>query len=371
MANLTLDDIISVSVTLSPSVAYRRTLNSALFLTNSTKISKEDRIIEVNNLSDLTEAGFEVESCEYRTLQLYFAQSPSPVKAFVGVVGSGESIVDAVTACRDANYEWYILVPVETLANTLTTENIIALASYAQSASPETMFALNLTDESTSKATVIDQLYSGNYQKTMVQYDEVNKGKTAIAGIIGYALGSNKQVSKSFTLAYKTVKGLISNSFTATKLKELLDKNVNTYINQGYYYDLFRQGTMMNGDYFDEVYYIDMMVNDLKSALMNTLINNPKIPQITNGLNILTATISEVLDTYVNIEFLQAGTWLGGTVLSLEYGDTLSAGYLIQFDSIENQNGTDRVNRVAPNCYICCKLAGAIEYIALGINVSR
>lgn len=371
MANLPLDDIISISVTLSPSVSYRRTLNSALFLTDSELISTSDRIKEIDSLTDLTSLGFEVNSCEYKTLQLYFAQSPSPVKAFIGVVGSEETIVQAVNSCRELNYEWYVVVPIETLVNKLTSENIASLATYIQTASPESMFGLNLTNEHENTEELINTLSSGNYQKTIVQYDEINLGKTAIAGIIGYALGYNKRINKSFTLAYKTVKGLQANSLTASRLTELLNKNVNVYVNQGYYYDLFRQGTMINGDHFDEVYYIDMMVNDLKSALMNTLVNNPKIPQITNGLNILTVTISETLDSYVDIEFIQPGIWLGNTVLSLEYGDTLSAGYLIQFEEIDNQSGTDRVKRVAPNCYICCKLAGSIEYLVLGLNVSR
>ena len=83
---------------------------------------------------------------------------------------------------------------------------------------------------------------------------------------------------------------------------------------------------MLNGDRFDEVYYIDMLVNDLRNELMNTLVNNPKVPQTDLGINILTSSISQVLDNYVDIEFIQPGTWLGNSILSLEYGDTLSQG---------------------------------------------
>ena len=128
---------------------------------------------------------------------------------------------------------------------------------------------------------------------------------------------------------------------------------------------------MSNGDRFDEVYYIDMLVNDLRNEIMNTLIGYPKIPQTEAGLNILTTSISQILDNYVDIQFIQPGVWLGTPVLNLTYGDTLSQGYLIVFDSLDNQVSTDRVDRIAPNCYICCKLAGAIEYVVLGISVSR
>ena len=184
-------------------------------------------------------------------------------------------------------------------------------------------------------------------------------------------MGYNKKLNKAFTLAYKTVTGITSNDISFVDLKKILSENVNIYVKQGYFYNLFRQGTMLNGDRFDEVYYIDMLVNDLRNELMNTLVNFPKIPQTNSGINILTSSISSILDEYVAIEFIQPGVWLGNSVLNLQYGDALSQGYLIMFDEINEQTGADRVNRVAPNCYICAKLAGAIEYITLGISISR
>lgn len=371
--NITLNDIIDISVTLSPVVSYRKTLNSALFITNSEKVTKEERIKEIDNLDTLITLGFETTSPEYLALQLYFAQSPSPSKAYLGKKDTSEQFVDAITECRQINYEWYALIILDSLVNTMEKSDIKAVCSYVESTSPETIFCLNLDKNVTEYDNIIEELVSGNYQKTIVQRDisDSNAGKTAISGIIGYSLGYNKKVNKAFTLAYKAIKGIDANEMSYVDLKKILNNNVNVYVKQGYYYSLFRQGTMLNGDRFDEVYYIDMLVNDLRNELMNTLVNNPKVPQTDLGINILTSSISQVLDNYVDIEFIQPGTWLGNSILSLEYGDTLSQGYLILFDDINTQSGSDRVDRVAPNCYICIKLAGAIEYITLGINISR
>lgn len=371
--NLTLNDIINIDVTLSPVVSFRKTLNSALFLTDSENINDEDRIVEIQNLDDLIFLGFETTSSEYLAIQLYFAQNPSPAKAYIGKKGAEEQYVDSISACRMENFEWYALIIIDKLVKKMSSEEIKNVCSYIESASPESIFCLNLDKEISNYDEIIGALKTEGYQKTIVQRDleESNKNKTAISGIIGYSMGYNKKLNKAFTLAYKTVTGITSNDISFVDLKKILSENVNIYVKQGYFYNLFRQGTMLNGDRFDEVYYIDMLVNDLRNELMNTLVNFPKIPQTNSGINILTSSISSILDEYVGIEFIQPGVWLGNSVLNLQYGDALSQGYLIMFDEINEQTGADRVNRVAPNCYICAKLAGAIEYITLGISISR
>ena len=373
MANITLNDIIDISVTLSPVVSYRKTLNSALFITDSEKITKEDRVKEIDSLDSLVELGFETTSPEYLAINLYFSQSPSPEKAFLGVKETDEQFANVISECRNLNFEWYALIILDSVVNKMEVTDIKAVASYIETASPESVFCLNFDKNFENYDTIIEQLKSENYKKTIVQRDvsDSNYNKTAISGILGYALGYNKKINKSFTLAYKSIVGLESNEITYADLRKILSNNVNIYVKQGYYYSLFRQGTMLNGDRFDEVYYIDMLVNDLRNELMNTLINNPKVPQTDTGINILTSAISQVLDSYVDIEFIQPGIWLGSSILSLEYGDTLSQGYLILFDDLSEQPASDRVDRKAPNCFICIKLAGAIEYITLGINISR
>ncbi len=371
MSNLTLNDIISIDVSLSPVITYRRSLNSALFLTTNEALDSKG-IVELSSMSDVSTLGLTEGSVEYKTLSLYFAQSPAPPKAFIVSTGylAGSSIIDKINQARYENYEWYVLIPLSTV--TLSQDNLVSLASYIEGISPSSMLAL------TSKSTT-DEVWkfatenTNKYQKTFVQFDSnsLNDGIDSVAGVIGYSLGYNKKLTKSFTLAYKSVTGLTSSDINSEQLKNILNLKANVYVKQGYYYDLFRQGTMLNGDYFDEVFYIDMLVNDLQQNLMSSLISNPKIPATNAGLNILTAVISDTLDNYVDAEFIQSGKWFGADINELKNGDMLSQGYLIMFDDIDAQSSTDRADRIAPNCYICIKLGGAIEHVVLGIRVSR
>ena len=88
-ANITLDDIVNINVSLSPIVTYRKVLNSALILSDSSLI--EQRINEINSLSDIAELGFSANTPEYNAAQVYFSQNPSPTKLYIGKKSSSES----------------------------------------------------------------------------------------------------------------------------------------------------------------------------------------------------------------------------------------------------------------------------------------
>jgi len=280
-----------------------------------------------------------------------------------------------VTACREISSEWYALIVCDDLVATESDSELLAIATYVETCDPPTILGLSLT--TASYLATLGVLKNADLKRTIVQYDdpivnEVNEGITSIAGILGYAMGENKSSSASFNLAYKPINGLTSmSSLTNTELTEILVANGNVLIKQGYYYNIFRQGKMANGDYFDEVLNLDMLINDMQAGIMDQLVSLPKVPQTEDGVDVLTNAISVVLNKYVGSKFIQSGTWLGAQVLSLKTGDTLSTGYIIQFESLSSQSAEDRTARIAPDCYVCIKLAGAIEHIAIKLNVSR
>lgn len=379
--NITLDDIIDINVVLIAGSTYSKELNSALFLTeDSTIMANKDKVIEVANLNEVMELGFSTTSDTYKALSLYFAQEVAPPRAFIGYKESTETYAACCIACRQFNFDWYCLVLTDGIITEMTKDDIDSVASFVEGASPETILAMTLRESTTESQVgkptadeIITMLKANNYQRTLVQWDNeiLNEGKSAVAGVIGYALGLGKTMGYTFTLAYKNIAGISSCHITAAKLKELLASNANVYVKQGYYYDLFRQGTMMNGDHFDEIFFLDMIVSDLRSELINALIMNPKIPQTDAGVNLLTSIISAVLENYVTLQFIQPGVWTGTNVMAINRGDYLAGGYQIMFEDINEQSTIDRAARKAPKCYICIKLAGAIEYITLAINVVK
>ena len=78
-----------------------------------------------------------------------------------------------------------------------------------------------------------------------------------------------------------------------------------------------------------------------------------------------------ILEQYRDIQFIAPGIWNGEQVLALNHGDLLPAGYLIQFMPLSSQTLQQRIDRVAPPCYICVKLAGAIEHLTINVIVDK
>ena len=89
--------------------------------------------------------------------------------------------------------------------------------------------------------------------------------------------------------------------------------------------------------------------------IANKKSKSPALGRIHNALN-------GVLKDYQKIGYLETGVWRGSNILDLKYGDTVNNGYLIQSEPIDEQNQSDRENRIAPPIYIALKLAGAITF---------
>ena len=81
--------------------------------------------------------------------------------------------------------------------------------------------------------------------------------------------------------------------------------------------------------------------------------------------------ISKACKKHVNTGFIAPGQWNGGNILALSTGDYLPNGFLVQHEPIDEQDQTDRDHRIAPPFYVSCKLAGAIEFVTIMVNVNR
>lgn len=382
MAVLSLNGIVDVSVQLTPTTALRRGFNTALIIGQYTSAENVD-VAYYQTLNDVLEE-FGSTSDIYKAASVYFAQEYVPGGVYCAQLNQttsggttvNETLADGIARCRLASPEWYVCIPTVAVLTSLSSSDYTTISTYIESAEPVSMIGYTLTDSSTY-ADILAVLKAGGYTKTFSMYDDVSvntsdAGKAVVAAPIAYALGRNNTRSMAYTLAYKKLKGVtVDTNMQATELNTLLGLNGNIYINQGYYYDILRQGHMASGDSFDEIMYIDMMVADIKGSVMDALTSNAKIPQTEQGISLLEAGIMNVLEQYRDIEFIAPGVWNGSTVLALNNGDVLPAGYLIQFESIASQTLAQRTSRIAPPCYICVKLAGAIEHVTISLIVDK
>lgn len=364
-----LDQIVDVIVNISPVSAPRGSFSLGMILGSSTHISPATRVKVYNSLAEMTADGFLPTEEEYEAASLYFAQNPPPRQVAIGRWDKTgpETISQALDECRKANAEWYAVYICD-----IVKANIVAAATFIETANPPSALFYTTADADVKAGTagnVFLTLQAAARKRSIGQYSTVEH---AGAAIMGYAMGANTGTANSaYTLAYKKEYGVAVESLSQTELTNILNANGNAYINQGSYYDVFRQGKMASGDHFDEVIGLDALSNAIQLAVMDLLVSVPKVPQTEDGVSLILNKIASACQPFRNSGFLAAGTWTGPVVLNLQTGDTLEQGFIIQAESIRSQSQADRDARIAPPIYVCVKLGGAIEFATIVVNVNR
>lgn len=370
MSTLPLNDIVDIILNVSPISAIRASFSLGLIIGKSTVISAVNRVKEYTSLAAMVTDGFLTSSAEYKAASLYFSQKPTPKKVLIGRWdGTGsETAVEAVTACRDKNSEWYAFTVCDA-----TKQQILDLAAWTESAVPTTVhfFSTKDADVPTGTAGNVFLTLKGLLRKrTIGMYSTDND--YAIASIMAYAMSANTQTAGSaYTLAFKQLPGVLPEVLDSFKLNSILNANGNTYVNQGVYYNVFRQGKMADGSHFDELLGLDILTNDIQLSVMDVLTSVPKVPQTDSGLSLVTTPIVNACTKAVTSGFVAPGEWNGPQILNLAPGDTLSEGYLIQAGLVSEQSQADRDARLAPPIYVAVKLAGAVEAVVITVNVNR
>lgn len=367
---LSLDKIVNVVVSVSPLAAPRNGFNQALIIGSSTVIPALERLRFYSGTDDMLTDGFTNSSPEYLAAQIYFSQSPAPTQLWVGRqdLTVPETKLEAVQACRLANSQWY---PVFVCG--AAKADHLAIAAYIETATPASTYFGVTSDADVPTATagnVLLTLKGLLYTRTFIQYS--TSTPYAICGAMGYAMGQNTGLNGSaFTLKFKNEVGVAVEPLTATQVLNIEGANGNLYLNYGYYYNIFEQGVSSAGRFFDEVLNLDMLANNIQLNIMDTLYQNPKVPQTDAGVLQLIRACNSACDVAVNIGFLAPGVWTGLPVLNLATDQTLPKGYLVQAPPISTQTQADREARKSPPLYIAIKEAGAIHSVVIGVYVNR
>ena len=284
-----------------------------------------------------------------------------------------ETPLETYTACRQADGEWYVGI----MCAALTDSQILEIAAYNESCTPDSVYAFTTSEAAVYDPTdggIFSQLHALGYRRTIGQYSTSHQD--AIASIIGWAMGAMTGTANSaYTLAYKSETGVEAENyvqtFTTNQVNAIKGFNGNVYINRGTYYNIFEEGKMFDGSWFDEIIYLDKFKNDCQLAIMDLLKASNKLPQTEAGMSRIKAAIKDECESIFNIGFIAAGVWKSDDVLGLAYGDTLPRGYVIQSEAINDPPQADRDARKAPPIYVSLKLAGAIHHVTVQVDVNR
>ncbi|MCM3141660.1 DUF3383 family protein [Brevibacillus sp. MER 51] len=364
-----LDDIVRVNVIVSPMAQSAGTYNIGLIIGKAAVIPVSERVRVYSSFSDMKTDGWKETDPECAAATIYFSQEPTPAKLVVGRwdEANGETVVEAITACRAANYDWYAAYIVNT-----TSAEVEAVAATVESMEPDSVYFYTTNDEAVKAGTtgnIMEILKNKSYKRTFGQYSTTLHAAVAA---MGYAMGANTGGANSaYTLAYKTEVGVAPEPLSTTEAKKILELNGNVYTNYGPKFKLLVQGKVASGVSFDEVLNLDMLKAEIQMGAVNALVMAKKIPQTEDGLSLLMSAIAEQCEKSVTRGAIAPGVWKGAPILTLQRGDTLSKGYLVLSERIEDQTQEERDARIAPPIYVPVKLAGAIEHVVINVTVNR
>lgn len=286
---------------------------------------------------------------------------------------AAESLVAAVQALADRSNDWYGL----TVAASVTPANsdYLAVAEFVEAAGASRIFGITTQDaatlDSVSTTDLASQLKALGYKRTFTQFSSSNA--FAVASIFGRAFTVNFQGSNTtLTIKFKQEPGVAAEVLTSSQANALRNKNCNVFVAYNNDTNIIQEGVMANGFFFDEVHGTDWLQNDVQTAVYNLLFTSTtKIPQTDSGINVILSTIESRLDQAVVNGLVAPGVWNAPGFGGLNQGDTLSKGFYVFAPPVATQSQADREARKAPVIQCAIKLAGAVHFANVIINVNR
>lgn len=384
MQGLPVSNIVNVDVIMSPTAASGRNFGSLLILGTSTVIPVAERIRQYAAIEDIAN-DFGVDSPEYAAALVYFSQSPKPTQIFIGrwaktsdddsEADTGETAEEAVTACLQYT-NWYGLVVADkSVDDVLTASEVIAIAKVIEASGVSRIFGVTSSDASiidgNSTSDIAALLKEGKFARTFIQYS--TKNPYAAVSAFGRAFTVNFNGSNTtITLKFKQEPTVPYETLTIGQAAAIDAKKANVYVYYANDTAILQQGVMSNGDFFDERHGLDWLQNYVQTNLFNLLYTSTtKIPQTDAGVTCLISNVEQSMDQAVTNGLVAAGMWNGGPLGQLSPGDALTKGYYVYAQPLAQQAQADREARKAPLIQVACKLAGAVHYADVQINVIR
>ncbi|PIK83618.1 hypothetical protein CFY86_13780 [Raoultella ornithinolytica] len=377
---LPVSNVVNVDVIMSPVAATGRNFGALLILGTSTVIPVTERTRQYSAIEDIGD-DFGVDSPEYEAATIFFSQSPKPTLVYIGrwaktlaegEAGAVETLLQAVNASLQYT-NWYGLAIADSAD--LVEADVISVAAAIEASSLSRILAVTTDDVNVLVAGNTEnigyKLKAAGHGRTFWQYS--SSSKYAAISAFGRAFTVNFTGNNTtITLKFKVEPGVTYETLTTAQASAIDAINGNVYVYYANDTAIIQQGVMANGDFFDERHGLDWLQNYVQTNLYNLLYTSTtKIPQTDAGVTRLMTNVEASLDQAVNNGLVAPGVWNGGPIGQIESGDTLTKGYYVYADAVANQAQSDREARKSPVIQAALKLAGAIHYGDVQINVVR
>jgi hypothetical protein len=251
----------------------------------------------------------------------------------------------------------------------------LAIAGYIEGAE---MHLYGLTSSSSNigdPATTLDlasQLMLAGYMRTVGQFSTDGVHPYGICSLFGRAFTVNFEgFNTTITMKFKQEPGVTAEVLPLTTVNAIETKRFNVLAQYENGTAILEQGVMSGPAFFDEIHGTDWLANRLQTDIWNILVQSPKIPQTNPGIQILIAGAEGGLSQAVTNGLVAPGRWNSTGFGSLSYGDYMGKGWYAWANSVDDQPQSIREARIAPLIQVAIKLAGAVHFSDVLVNVNR
>jgi hypothetical protein len=262
-----------------------------------------------------------------------------------------------------------------TFAATIADADVVAVAQFIEGANPISIYGYTTQNtqvlDPTVTTDICSQLKGQVLQRTFGQFS--SSSPYACASLFGRAFTVDFEGSNTvITLKFKQEPGVTAELLTENQASTLNRKNCNVFVYYSNDTAIVQQGVMAGGFFFDEVNGTDWLANRVQTDVFNVLYTAPtKIPQTNPGVHILVTTVTAALIQGVVNGLIAPGQWNAPGFGQLAYGQQLPLGFYVWAPLVESQPQAIREQRIAPTIQAAIKLAGAIHFSDVIINVNR
>ena len=369
---LPLSDIVNVSVTLEPQATSTRNFGSFLILGDS-KVLDNNTLHLYESLDALATDGFTVDSPEYNAAKVFFAQSPQPSTLYIARMdfeGTENDLRQAVLGLSQSSCDWYGLGLA--FSKEIDNQQIVEVAKDIEGFSPSRTLWVTTREvgaiQENSDNNLAYLLNKAKLSRTWCQYSSSNP-YAAISAFARIATVDYTGENTTLTLKFKNEPTIESETLTSSQYKVLASRKCNVFVLLQNGESIIQEGYMSDGTWADTRIGVDSLQNNLQVAGFNLLYSDNKIPLTDEGMTTLKNAYDQVCQQYVINGFFASGLWDGPDIGILKTNHMLNNGYYIYAPPIATQSSADRAARKAVTMQIACKLAGAVHFSNLIVNV--
>ena len=285
---------------------------------------------------------------------------------------TAETALACATALR-MHPEWYCLT--FALSAEMAIPDTLAVAAFIEGCSPASMFAyttqITTVLDPTNQNDVASQLQDETLSRTMGQFSSFSP--YAVCSLFGRFATVDYQASNTvITGKFKTEPGVGGEQLTETQATTLRSKNCNVYVYYSNDVAIIQEACMANGYFIDERVGMDWLANQVQTDLFNVLYQSlTKIPQTDPGVHILVTTVANACHQGVVNGLIAPGQWNGPPIGQISTGQQLPVGFYVYGPQVSSQPQSIREQRIAPTIQAAIKLAGAVHFSDVIINVNR